>query len=678
MILLVDNRDSYTHNLAHLIASAAGSAPLVVRADDVAALGIDSRVRGGEFTHVVISPGPGTPASPADFAGSRLVIEAASDLPVLGVCLGHQGLALLAGGSIGATQPHHGQVSTITHSGQGIFNGLPQGFAAVRYHSLRVAEPTEPHRIEVHARSEDGVIQALRIAGTNHWGVQFHPESVLSDHGEQLIRNFLGLASLSDASDAPASTSPRAKRTPRTTWRVLHRSESIDLDCERTIAELRDAAPDSDVFWLDSATGEGFSILGTTRGSQARTLSYRLGDAGPDILAQLDAQLDDAIDTTGVPALPFIGGWLGYLGYECAALTLPGFRPSHQAEGPDAYFVRPQAFVVYDHSASVAHCLALHDAAESDAEAIALVDELRGCLRCVVKHAPGEAADPASLMPGSWRMTRAEYRDRFDRIKTALARGDSYEVCLTDAVSTHCESDAAADGFSVYRSLRRGNPAPYAAYLSFGAREILCSSPERFLTVRGRRVETKPIKGTISRSAEPHSLYDDPKTRAENLMIVDLVRNDLGRVCEFGSVAVPKLMAVESFATVHQLVSTVTGTLRRDVSLVDLIRATFPGGSMTGAPKERTCAIIDELEAGPRGVYSGTIGYLGFDGSADLNIVIRTAVKDGRTLTVGAGGAIVWDSEADAEYAEMHLKADAVLAALSGPAPGMPSPGATQ
>ena len=283
------------------------------------------------------------------------------------------------------------------------------------------------------------------------------------------------------------------------------------------------------------------------------------------------------------------------------------------------------------------------------------------------------AREPEAALEGTWRLTADEYVARIGEVDAALRRGDSYEVCLTDTY----ETQVAVDGWDLYRQLRRNNPAPYAAYLKLGAfgdeLEILSSSPERFLKVeRDGTVSSKPIKGTIARSEDPdedrrrsYFLQSDAKTRAENLMIVDLLRNDLGRVCEVGSVEVPVLMGVESYQTVHQLVSTVVGTLRGDANLIDLLHATFPGGSMTGAPKERTLSIIDSLEAGPRGVYSGTIGYLGLDGTADLNIVIRTIVKAGENITVGAGGAIVLDSDAKEENAEKELKAAALLRSIA-------------
>jgi aminodeoxychorismate synthase component I len=247
----------------------------------------------------------------------------------------------------------------------------------------------------------------------------------------------------------------------------------------------------------------------------------------------------------------------------------------------------------------------------------------------------------------------------------ALEAGETYEVCLTNRVRL----PAVENPFDFYLWQRERNPAPYSAFLRYGDLAVASSSPERFLTVDADGwAECRPIKGTAPRSEDPaqdqlvaKALAEDEKTRAENLMIVDLIRNDLGRVSQPGTVQVPQLMAVESYQTVHQLVTTVRGRLRDDVDAVDAVRACFPPGSMTGAPKIRTMELLDELEWSARGVYSGALGYLTVDGRADLSVVIRTAVMTPDETVVGAGGAIVLDSDPVAEYDEMVLKATATI-----------------
>jgi para-aminobenzoate synthetase component 1 len=259
------------------------------------------------------------------------------------------------------------------------------------------------------------------------------------------------------------------------------------------------------------------------------------------------------------------------------------------------------------------------------------------------------------------------YAAAFDRIKHYLLEGDCYQVNLTQRFSCQCQGNP----WLAYQVLRDINPAPFSAYLNLPDVQILSSSPERFLQVNQHQVETKPIKGTRRRSSDPQTdlqqiedLKTSPKDRAENLMIVDLLRNDIGKACKAGSVRVPKLFAIESYATVHHLVSTITGELADNENAVDLLRSCFPGGSITGAPKIRAMEIIEELEPYRRGVYCGSIGYIGFDGNMDTNIAIRTLIHNHNTIRFWAGGGIVNDSVMADEYQECFDKAAALLRLL--------------
>lgn len=264
-------------------------------------------------------------------------------------------------------------------------------------------------------------------------------------------------------------------------------------------------------------------------------------------------------------------------------------------------------------------------------------------------------------------MDRAAYGAGFARIKDYIRNGDCYQVNYAQRFAATAEGD----GWTAYRRLRELNPAPFAAFVNTPYGQALSSSPERLLKLDGQRVETKPIKGTRPRgdtpegdSAMAEELAGSGKDQAENLMIVDLLRNDIGRVCRPGSVAVPKLFEIESYATVHHLVSTVTGELAAGQDAFDLLRACFPGGSITGAPKIRAMQIIEELEPHRRGLYCGSIAYVGFDGNMDANITIRTLAYNHGEIRCWAGGGIVHDSDVEAEYQETFDKAAAMLRLL--------------
>ncbi|MBT7952175.1 MAG: aminodeoxychorismate synthase component I [Gammaproteobacteria bacterium] len=266
-------------------------------------------------------------------------------------------------------------------------------------------------------------------------------------------------------------------------------------------------------------------------------------------------------------------------------------------------------------------------------------------------------------------MDKNEYANNFNKIKNYIREGDCYQVNLAQRFSV----DVQGDPWDIYLQLRKNNPAPFAAYFNSPDGSILSSSPERFLKVNNEIVETKPIKGTIRRGtyanedkALAEQLLESEKDRAENLMIVDLMRNDISKNCATGSVAVPKLFALESYATVHHLVSTVTGRLKNDRQALDLLRGCFPGGSITGAPKLRAMEIIEELEPHRRNVYCGSLGYIGYDGNMDSNIAIRTLVYHKDKVYCWAGGGIVADSKVDSEYQECFEKAAAMLKLFQG------------
>jgi para-aminobenzoate synthetase len=406
-------------------------------------------------------------------------------------------------------------------------------------------------------------------------------------------------------------------------------------------------------FWLDGQAGSRFSFLGAGR----EHLTHRVG--GPPFLDRLAGLLREPVEVPAGLPFEFALGWVGYLGYELKAET--GGAAAHRSPTPDAGLVRADRMLAIDHHSGRAWLLSTMD----------WVDDAARRLRELAPDAPPEVPPLVDATELGWltaRHDRAGYLRRIECCLAAIAAGDSYELCLTNELS----APLSVDPLRTYRLLRRISPVPYGALLELPGLAVLSASPECFLAVGADGVvESRPIKGTRPRGATPaqdatlrRELASDPKDRAENVMIVDLVRNDLGRVCTPGSVRVPRLCAVETYAPVHQLVSTVRGTLHKGLSAVDAVRAAFPAGSMTGAPKVATMAILDRLEGGPRGVYSGALGWFSPSGAAELAVVIRTLVATPGRVSVGVGGAVVADSDPAAEYAETVVKSRAMATAL--------------
>ena len=364
----------------------------------------------------------------------------------------------------------------------------------------------------------------------------------------------------------------------------------------------------------------------------------------------------------GTP-LPFAGGAVGLFGYELG-------RHLERAPRRHAGAAGEMAVGIYD-------VVAGFDLAEqkawvvaSDASARGKAERLAAELETAPVLAAPSSAPPVEIHP---ELERADYIERVARVIDYIGAGDIFQANFTQRFIA--ERPDGYSAFDLYRRLRALNPAPFAAFLNCGEDlSVVTASPERFLRLdRLGQIEARPIKGTRRRAADPAEdaraaaeLAASVKDRAENLMITDLLRNDIGRVAELGSVTVSALQAVESYATLHHLVSVVEARLRPGLGPVELLRATFPGGSITGAPKVRAMEIIDELEPAPRGPYCGAIGWIGFDGAMDTSIVIRSVSLTRERIVAQAGGAIVADSDPEGEYAEMMAKVAPALAAIGG------------
>lgn len=419
--------------------------------------------------------------------------------------------------------------------------------------------------------------------------------------------------------------------------------------------------------WLDSAGRDRYDILVaqpaatvSTRGQITEVVrAGAMTESSTDPIAVLQEMLGG--QSEAVPELPFAGGALGYWGYDLGRRyhVVPDLMSIGRTQPEMRVGIYDWAIIV-DHQQETARLVSRLRYAETEKRLRSLATRIaerltaRPAQKCTFKVTENVHAD----------MDLRAYQSAFNKVKAYLSEGDCYQVNLAQRFS----AKASGDAFAAYRALRFSNPAPYAAYLEYPELSILCASPERFLKVRHGQVETKPIKGTRPRSDDlqvdrdmAEALRLHPKDRAENLMIVDLLRNDLSRSCAVGSVRTPKLFEVESFANVHHLVSTVEGRLSEGHDALDVLRDCFPGGSITGAPKLRAMQIIEELESQRRGVYCGVIGYVGFDGNMDTNIAIRTMTFQGGELACWAGGGIVADSDCAAEYQETLDKASSML-----------------
>jgi para-aminobenzoate synthetase component 1 len=371
--------------------------------------------------------------------------------------------------------------------------------------------------------------------------------------------------------------------------------------------------------------------------------------------------------------VPFVGGAVGYFSYDLCHFVehLPS-TAIDDLKLPECYFAFYDAIFAFDHLDVKVYLVATGfpeiEEGQRLKRARMRIEEMKNWLYPVypviaVSRSPAQNEEITLKS----NFTPEEYIKAVNRVREYIAAGDVFQVNL----SQRFQADLEIPPYELYKRLKRVNPAPFASYINFPGVTIVSASPERFLKVQGDLVETRPIKGTRPRGRDPvedhrlaQELTHSIKDRAENVMIVDLERNDLGRVCRYGTIKVTELAILETFPTVFHLTSTIVGRLHRGKSDIDLLKATFPGGSITGAPKVRAMEIIDELEPTKRSVYTGSIGYLSFNGDLDINIVIRTfIIKEGRAY-FQVGGGIIYDSDSEAEYMETLDKAKALVQAL--------------
>lgn len=418
--------------------------------------------------------------------------------------------------------------------------------------------------------------------------------------------------------------------------------------------------------WLDSGGRDRYDILVA---DPIATLETRAGTTFVHQDGRESASTEDPFQLIralmGEPilsdtALPFAGGAVGYWGYDLARrwvrLSNKKTATSHL---PDMAIGIYDWAIVIDHQQKQAHLVSRLRHPATQEKLPKIIERMQNA---------AQTPDDFQLQGDIHAVTsQAQYQAAFAKIQQYLKAGDCYQINYAQTFTAHAKGDA----YSAYLALRAISPAPFSTFINLPQAQILCTSPERFIKIEQGHVETKPIKGTRPRSvnldeddALKQDLLNNTKDRAENLMIVDLLRNDLSKNCKPGSVEVKQLFKVESYANVHHLVSTITGELRPDCDSLTLFKDCFPGGSITGAPKQRAMEIIDELEMQPRELYCGAIGYLGWDGNMDSNIAIRTLIYSDSNVRFSVGGGIVADSKVADEYQETLDKADSILTML--------------
>jgi para-aminobenzoate synthetase len=775
-LLFLDAYDSFSNNIINLLQQDLNATVEVIKIDDKRfAKSHDASFHAflGRFDAVVAGPGPGDPRNIHDLGLIAKLWNSPDEvcLPVLGICLGFQSLALAFGGTAGRLhQPRHGLVTEVSHQGQSLFKDIGL-LMATQYHSLHAElghnadkESAElwkatsscpdivPLAWDLSDAQNGPILMGIRHLDKPFYGVQYHPESICtSSAGARIIHNWWSEALAwtidraariqkaeilrpvidvdsyeinSESGDDSASTSsslfdavnPTVRDTTATTPAVTRDSSrtrrsipsrSVSWKCIDTSSGAVDVALllqnlqdiNQQAIMLESGSKNGqpvrpetgrFSIIGCAK--NAPSIRYSTGNrvitsdlsgsrtshAGSmtDVWSQIESFMvaNRAID--GSPDIPFWGGLIGFVSYEAGLETIEVSQHTNN-DRPDVWFVSVSRSIVVDHVERKVYIQSLEERDDHWAERVEVtVKELIGKPNAM---RPIKSDKAGSTVPAVAAPEKAEYVRKVETCQDHIRAGDSYELCLTDQSIISYDEGTQPNSFELYERLRNFNPAPFGAFLRLQEETqnkkngitILSSSPERFLSwSRSGKCQFRPIKGTVEKKngltrKEAEALLNVDKERAENLMIVDLIRHDLHGVVGSGNVKVEKLMAVEEYQTVYQLVSVIEGQLQEGSrhTGIDVLAASLPPGSMTGAPKKRSCELLTEIEGKARGIYSGVLGYFDVGGGGDFSVVIRTAFKwdDEGVWRVGAGGAVTVLSSPLAEFEEMDLKRQSCL-----------------
>ncbi|KAI9860937.1 MAG: hypothetical protein M1813_005616 [Trichoglossum hirsutum] len=737
-ILFIDAYDSFSWNIVDLLQKVLGVEVFVIKTDAIFVEEEFLRLLRC-FDAVLVGPGPGNPNNKQDIGliDSLWKLEDKDILPILGICLGFQSLALSFGASIERLRlPQHGQVATVTHNGTSIFRNIGT-LRATLYHSLHAriygqslghgagelwvskhCPLLEPLAWNLHSGSDSPVLMGTKHVVKPFWGVQFHPESICSN-GEckEMIKNWYEdslrwnfARNRSFVPEVPSSVFGRRRRGSHVNSRLTESmlpprqyqviTETLDQR-NLTVSGICEvlSLPKQDMIVLESASirqGLGtHSIIGVLSNDYMR-IEYSVGESvvrllypsgtssrvplqGLSVWQWLDDFMRSVQITGGNSKVPFWGGFMGVFSYEMGLQKY--LAPSRKGNTPDISLALVQRSVVFDHQEQQIYIQSIIEEDSWPKEVVKLLScpgsfcrgqarlrpEARDALSCYSKNATAHLPDEET------------YKASIRQAQEFLSAGDSYQLCLTDeTVITVPSSEDPYMPWHLYNLLCEKNPAPFAAYVSLGDLKVLSSSPEQFFRrQRQGNCSLRPMKGTVKKTAEmtrrkAEAILATPKESAENLMIVDLIRHDLHSAMKTeAAVTVPELMVIEDFHTVYSMSSRINAIIsdsapkERVPTALETLSECLPPGSMTGAPKKRSCEILNSLESRPRQVYSGVLGYLDFGGAAQFSVLIRSVFKSDEenidTWRIGAGGAVTILSTEQGEWEEMITKLESSM-----------------
>ncbi|MGN1392753.1 MAG: chorismate-binding protein [Succinivibrionaceae bacterium] len=716
MILLVDNYDSFTYNLIQYLGILNQDFKIIKNDELILSEIIELEPRG-----IILSPGPGSPQDAG--ISSKIVEYFDNKCPILGICLGHQVIVESSGGTVDhAPTPMHGKISNIKHKGTGIFTNIPSSIHVTRYHSLTVTKLPNDYEITAITDTEPRVVMGVQHKNYPVFGVQFHIEALETEYGLHILKNFCDIVNERKILprdikeyNLPVNTYkpvinkylqqksllPNISNLKGFALEIITPSDFTTLDCVKIFENEREFklldSQENEITELNRYSIFAFNPILRVENHDGENYLETFDGLNQSITDSSDALecIEQIIKTYSIKVLPplpnhisvpFVGGFIGHISYEyyrvlfedklgtdiflkeSQNLTFDDSEP----ELPLLSFSLYENAIIYDKKASkwfITSIVSKNHLEKFKNRVLYKIKEWQTS-KVSKKQNLATSLQKNTTEPEVYTsVSDEEYIEDLNKIHEFIKDGKVYQINYTQRF----DMDYTDSPSSVYEKLIEINSSPFGGLFISNDYSILSTSPERFIQIKDNKISTRPIKGTIQKTGDEEQdaelkeqLRNSAKDRSELLMIVDLERNDFGKICEYGSICVPKQFIIEEYPTLFHLVSEINGVLRKGTSIKDIFMSCFPGGSITGAPKLVAIQCINLLERVPRSVYTGTMGYIDISGNIDLNIVIRTIILKNNKAYFSAGGGIVWDSDNQSEYEESLLKAQALMDSLCG------------